>query len=341
MKAKAQRARKIAAKPVEHKGPLAEVAVDVRDRCRLSKLGESRVMHPFKIDDVALIGMGATGIQFTEECFLRGYWKKAPQDYVIAMNAAAYAFNCDLAASIHDAQIMQNIFREYEQKKDGTWPGQEMALPQCNSNWMKDLKVPVILGEAMAEIPNSYELPLDEMFEEFNDAYFTNTSHFMMAWLLLCRAKNIYLYGCDFNYFGQDARSERGRNGMEYWIGRATERGTTIHIPPGSMLLETNLRRATGVYGYYMQPLALKNEQGDIIGIREWVDPVEYRLDTQLSDKVCEKIAELGGDRGKGKWMTDIICKALDINPMTLMGYFQGQMEMRAKNKGGNVSIDL
>lgn len=323
------------------KNPLDEIVVEARPRCRLSKLGESRVLHPFRMDRAALIGMGATGVQFTEQCFLEGYWKRSSYDFVFAMNAAAYAFNCDFAASIHDAKVMKNIFAEYESKKAGTWPGQDTPMPQANTNWMKDLKVPVILGEAMPEIPNSLELPLDEMFEEFNDQYFTNTSHFMLAFLLLCRVKNVYLFGCDFDYLGMDAKSERGRGGMEYWIGRARGMGTEIHIPPGSMLLETNMRRATGIYGYYMQPLALRDEAGNVVGIKEWVDPVEYRMDTQLSDKVCAKIAELGGDRGKGKWMTDNICKVLGIHPMTLMAFFQDQMEFRAKNGAGNVSVDL
>ncbi len=78
--------------------------------------------------------------------------------------------------------------------------------------------------------------PLEDVIVEFNTRYFTNTISYMLAYAAYLRIPKIYIYGVDVTFGATYAQENRG---VEYWIGRAQERGLEIIVPPDSHLLRT------------------------------------------------------------------------------------------------------
>ena len=104
--------------------------------------------------------------------------------------------------------------------------------------------------------------PLDKILKEFNTEYISNTISYMIAYAIYTGVKQLRLYGVDAPYGGI---YEIERSGIEYWIGRAEERGLRVVVSKGSHLLRT----ITGsIYGkpregniplYFAERLILRN----------------------------------------------------------------------------------
>lgn len=310
----------------------APIMIENKMPVRRGNLGEDRVLKPFPLDTITIIGMGATAIQFTHAC-VDGYYTKAKREQIWTINNAGYAFNCDMCFSIHDEQMMFS-------KEIGQGP--EEGVP-----YLGDIKVPLVLAQSIKEYPTSLEFPLHEVFKEFQETYFDHTTPYMIAFALMCFAlsdapvKRLLMYGCDYNYLGNTA-AEAGKACTEYWLGRARERGIEVYIPPQSSLLSVNTRRAMGIYGYpSMQPIGSTGEDGRINGIKEFVDPISYRLDKQVQLKLKDRLKFKGTEEEQMKQAEaalDIICRSFDINPLTLMAAMQGKAEMTVK-PGSTVEI--
>jgi hypothetical protein len=98
---------------------------------------------------------------------------------------------------------------------------------------------PIVSWRDYADI----KYPLEEIIEEFNSEYFTNSVTYMIAYALYLKEPEIRFYGIDAPYGSKYALD---KSGVEYWLGRAIERGMKIVSPEGSNLLKT----VTGeVYG--------------------------------------------------------------------------------------------
>ncbi len=78
--------------------------------------------------------------------------------------------------------------------------------------------------------------PIDEVIKEFNTRFFTNTVSYQVAYAAFLRIPKIYIYGVDVTFGAAYAQENRG---VEYWMGRATERGCDIIVPDQSQLLRT------------------------------------------------------------------------------------------------------
>ena len=91
-------------------------------------------------------------------------------------------------------------------------------------------KAPIISWQPYADI----KYPLDEIIEEFGTEYFSNTISYMIAYAIYKKIPQVRLYGVDAPYGGI---YDIERSGIEYWMGRAAERGTKIIPCEGSHLL--------------------------------------------------------------------------------------------------------
>ena len=91
-------------------------------------------------------------------------------------------------------------------------------------------KAPIISWQPYADI----RYPLDEIIEEFGTEYFSNTISYMIAYAIYKKIPQVRLYGVDAPYGGI---YDIERSGIEYWMGRAAERGTKIIPCEGSHLL--------------------------------------------------------------------------------------------------------
>jgi len=84
----------------------------------------------------------------------------------------------------------------------------------------------------------STQYPYDDFVEEFQTEYFTDSVTYMIAYALHL---NVY---DKFRFYGIDMASKieylTQKGGVEYWIGRAHERGIKTDISKGSALLRTS-----------------------------------------------------------------------------------------------------
>jgi len=104
-------------------------------------------------------------------------------------------------------------------------------LPKEYTDGMKKF-APIISWQDYADI----KYPLDEIIKTFNTRYFTNTISYMIAYIAYLRIPNCSLYGIDVSFGAPYAQENRG---VEYWIGRAEERGTVFDIPDASHIKRT------------------------------------------------------------------------------------------------------
>ena len=78
--------------------------------------------------------------------------------------------------------------------------------------------------------------PLEKIITEFNTKFFTNTISYMLAYAIFLKFEKIYIYGVEVSFGAPYAQENRG---IDYWIGRAQERGIEVIVPPTSHLLRT------------------------------------------------------------------------------------------------------
>mgnify|MGYP001615221585 CR=1 FL=1 len=78
--------------------------------------------------------------------------------------------------------------------------------------------------------------PLQDVIKEFNTKYFTNTVAYMLAYVAYLKIPLCKVYGVDVTFGAPYAQENRG---VEYWIGRAQERGVNVFVPDESQLMRT------------------------------------------------------------------------------------------------------
>ncbi len=105
-------------------------------------------------------------------------------------------------------------------------------LPKEYTDGMKKY-APVCTWQDYGDI----KYPIEEIIKEFKGTrYFTNTISYMLAYATYLRIPVIKIYGVDVTFGAAYAQENRG---VEYWIGRAQERGLEVIVPPSSHLLRT------------------------------------------------------------------------------------------------------
>jgi hypothetical protein len=77
--------------------------------------------------------------------------------------------------------------------------------------------------------------PIDEIIEEFNTAYFANSISYMIAYAMHQKMDMIKMYGVD----EFDIKYVYERCCVEYWLGRAKERGIELELSKGTAVLKT------------------------------------------------------------------------------------------------------
>lgn len=106
--------------------------------------------------------------------------------------------------------------------------------PMPNINFIEGMRqaAPIVSWQDYADI----KYPLDEIIREFHSKYFTSTICYMIALAIYWGYERIKLYGVDY-LIGYEYIEAKG--GVEYWLGRAEERGIQVKISEGSQLLQT------------------------------------------------------------------------------------------------------
>lgn len=106
-----------------------------------------------------------------------------------------------------------------------------------------------ITSTVYPEYENAIEFPLDDIFAEFETMYFNSTVSYAIAYAIYMGFKEIRLYGADFTYPDRH-KAEMGRGCVEYWLGRAIERGIKVTLPQNTSLMDMNIPCDWKPYGY-------------------------------------------------------------------------------------------
>ncbi len=150
---------------------------------------------------------------------------------------------------------------------------------------LKEHPGPIMTSRAHEAYPGFIEFPLMDVLNHFKSGYFNNTTPYAIAYAIYIGVKKICLYGMDYTYpNAHDA--ERGRACVEYWIGRAAERGIHIEIPQRSTLLDTCADASEQFYGYDTVDLGLTKNAKGIFSINPTIkenlpsaEEIEHRYD--------------------------------------------------------------
>lgn len=116
-------------------------------------------------------------------------------------------------------------------------------------DWMRKHQGPIYTSKVYPEYPGLVEFPLEEVINSVGTAYFNSTPAYAFCYAMYMSVTRISLFGIDFTWPNAH-EAERGRACVEYWIGRAMQRGIGIFVAPNSTLLDANMPASDRFYGY-------------------------------------------------------------------------------------------
>lgn len=100
--------------------------------------------------------------------------------------------------------------------------------------WLRKAPVPVVMRQAVPDVPSSIGYPEDAARREFGDSFWTSSVAWMMAAAILQNPEEIALFGIDMaartEYEGQ-------RSGVHFFAHMARQRGIKVTVPAQSDLL--------------------------------------------------------------------------------------------------------
>lgn len=186
---------------------------------------------------IAILGLGGSLDQYMEITKRLGGRSKFC-DEVWAINALGDVFACDLVFHMDDVRI--------QEIRAAANPAGNIAsmLP-----WMKKSPVPVVTSRAHPDYPALVEFPLEDVLNNLGHDYFNSTAAYAVAFAIHIGAAKISLFGIDYTLPNQH-HAEKGRACVEYWLGKAQERGIKISLPKTTTLMDACHTRAERLYGY-------------------------------------------------------------------------------------------
>jgi len=203
---------------------------------------------------VAIVGLGPSSAQYVDFCKRLGD-RHAYCDQTWVINAFGAVLEHDLVFHMDDVRV-QRI-------RAAADPSSNIAMML---RWLEKHPGPVLTSFAHPDFPGLVPFPLEEVVNEFPNAYFNSTAAYAVAYAIHKRVDKLSLFGIDFTY--PDAHhAERGRACVEFWLGVATQRGIQLAVPKSTTLLDALQTRAERFYGYDFVDLAFKRDDADRIHI--------------------------------------------------------------------------
>lgn len=188
---------------------------------------------------VAIVALGPSSKQFITA---RAHKNSALLvDEVWAVNSGAEVFACDKVWLMDDLRKMQQRYPAWAQR-------------------LRSLDKPIVTCRHYDEWPTSVEYPLMDVLKCIQDDFLTNTVAYAIAYAIMTKVEDLYLFGCDFMYPGSLV-VEPGAESCAYLLGIAKERGVHWRLPSESTLMDSNLcrldennRLRRPLYGYDYNP---------------------------------------------------------------------------------------
>ena len=119
-------------------------------------------------------------------------------------------------------------------------PGQTWFSPEY-CQFLRDFSGPVWMAEPRKEVPNSVELPLEDLIVKYSPYFFTSSLSYMLAMGIEAGFKRIGLYGVDM---AAASEYKDQRLGCQFFALIAKANGIEVGVPP-----ESDLFRPAPLYG--------------------------------------------------------------------------------------------
>jgi hypothetical protein len=186
---------------------------------------------------VAIVGLGPSSLSYVQHCSKAGS-RRALFDETWTFNAYADVIDADMIFHMDD-------FRVQESRAEA---GNTRIRTMLEA--LKRTKLPILTSVQQDRYPTSVRFPIMEVIAAFRSTYFTTTPPYSIAYGMMIGVKEFTIFGCDYSWPGM-TDIEEGRGCMEYWIGRARERGIKVTVDEHSTLMDAK-KNMNGVrlYGY-------------------------------------------------------------------------------------------
>jgi hypothetical protein len=231
---------------------------------------------------VSIVGLGPSSAQYVRVCKGVGD-RRAFCDETWVINAFGAVLEHDLAFHMDDVRV--------QQIRAAAEPDSNIA---AMLGWLKRHRGQVITSFAHPDFPCLVPFPLEDVLNEFPQAYFNSTAAYAVAYAVFRKVEKITIFGMDFTY--PDAHdAEKGRACVEFWLGIAAARGIQLAMPKATSLMDALHTQAERFYGYDMVDLGIaRNGDGRIhVTMTEHgrpitADEIEARYDhTQHPNPLC------------------------------------------------------
>lgn len=228
------------------------------------RLGTGRVLKPYPLNEVAILGNGGTILPWVQGRYMTLHAKHGIETW--AMNSVCFAIRVDKAFACYtDEWLKGNIpkghyvanARTKEEEDEIERLKREGLFTDLVSEYKKTGAEVVTLDGAH----DTLEFALAEVIEETRQVYFVNSHAYMLAFAITCMAlspgkKILYHHGCDYDYGRLRDVYEAGKPCAEFWLGLAMARGIEVQVHPLSSLMSFRQQSEWGRYGYgYQQPI--------------------------------------------------------------------------------------
>jgi protein-L-isoaspartate O-methyltransferase len=218
-------------------GPESQVERDVQGRTLVAVCSRADIPEQKPRKSIAIIGLGPSSADYMDLIKRQG-GRRRVYDQVWSINAMGDVLNCDVVFHMDDVRIQEV---------------RAAARPQSNIaamlEWMKTCTVPIVSSRAHPDYPSVVEFPLEDVLNDLGHAYFNSTAAYAVAFAIWAEATEISIFGMDFSYPNvHDA--EKGRGCVEFWLGKAHQRGIKLHFPRNTTLMDSNLTEQQRLYGY-------------------------------------------------------------------------------------------
>lgn len=193
-----------------------------------------------KFNHIAIVAFGPTSAFYLDAAKKEGNRKRFA-DFVIAINAMGSVIQSDLVMHMDDVRIQ-------ERRAAADPEGMVAGLLE----WLKTYQGRVMTSREHFGYPNLEEFPLEDLLNKLGSGYINGTGAAALAYAIYLAPKEISLWGFDFTYPNAH-KNEKGRACVEYWLGRAQERGIEIRLPPKTSLMDSYEDSASDearIYGY-------------------------------------------------------------------------------------------
>jgi len=108
--------------------------------------------------------------------------------------------------------------------------------------------IPIYTPTEYSTLKNNIVYPLKQVIEEFKLGFFLNSVSYMLAYAIMQKPKNLFLYGIDMRPDGGKEWHLNEKGCVECWLGLAMGRGIEVHLPMESSLFKRNM--VGNWYGY-------------------------------------------------------------------------------------------